>query len=204
MGSVVFKGNRNGIVIYVLGKEPDEIKQDIFNKLSQGKDFFYGCNMYIKSDFEFPEEFLLDLKEELKKQFNANLILEEKKVNSNKRLIDLNEGMTKILKKTIRSGQRIYYDGNIVIVGDVNSGAEVIATGNIIVLGVVRGILHAGANGNTKAFIAAYDLQPEQIRIADIISRSPDDKSDKPKIPEVAKIKGKYISIEPYLPNKLL
>lgn len=204
MGSVVFKGNRNGIVVYVLGKEPNEIKEDIFEKLCQGKDFFYGSRMYLKSDYELSEEFLHSLKDELLKEFNINLIFEDKKTNTPKKGQDLNEAITKIYKRTIRSGQRIFYDGNIVIIGDVNSGAEVVATGNIIVLGVVRGIVHAGADGNYKAFIAAYELQPEQIRIADVISRSPDDKMNKPKIPEVAKIKGKFISIEPYLPNKLI
>ncbi|WDU83918.1 hypothetical protein [Caloramator sp. Dgby_cultured_2] len=54
MGSVVFKGNRNGIVVYVLGKEPNEIKEDIFEKLCQGKDFFMevGCILKVTMSFQ--------------------------------------------------------------------------------------------------------------------------------------------------------
>ena len=66
------------------------------------------------------------------------------------------EGRTKFIRKTVRSGQSIYYQGNIVIIGDVNSGSEVYAAGNVIVLGRIRGKVHAGTNGNTKAVIAAF------------------------------------------------
>ena len=46
----------------------------------------------------------------------------------------VHEGRTKFIRKTIRSGQHINYQGNIVIIGDINSGAEVYATGNIITI----------------------------------------------------------------------
>ena len=70
------------------------------------------------------------------------------------------EGKTKFLRKTIRSGQSINYPGNIVIIGDVNPGAEIYAAGNIIVFGNLRGVVHAGTNGNDKAIIAAFKLEP--------------------------------------------
>ena len=62
---------------------------------------------------------------------------------------------TKVFYNTIRSGQRIDYEGSIVVLGDVNGGAEVIAEGNVIILGNLRGFAHAGAKGNRSAFIAA-------------------------------------------------
>jgi septum site-determining protein MinC len=74
------------------------------------------------------------------------------------------------ISKTIRSGTRIEYPGNIVIIGDVNPGAEVIAEGNVVVWGRVRGVIHAGVKGNRNAFICALDLSANQLRIADEVS----------------------------------
>ena len=76
---------------------------------------------------------------------------------------------TKFLRTSIRSGQKIEYEGSIVILGDVNFGGEVIAKDNIIVLGCLRGLAHAGAKGNKKAIIAASSIECLQLRIADKI-----------------------------------
>lgn len=69
----------------------------------------------------------------------------------------------------LRSGQRVEYEGSIVVLGDVNGGAEVVAGDNIVVLGVLRGIAHAGAKGNKKAMIAAAEIDAPQVRIANIV-----------------------------------
>lgn len=76
---------------------------------------------------------------------------------------------TKFHKGSLRSGQKIEFEGSIVVLGDVNGGAEVIAGENIAILGALRGIAHAGAKGNKKAIIAATKIEAPQIRIANII-----------------------------------
>ena len=48
---------------------------------------------------------------------------------------------TKFFRGSVRSGQRIEYEGSIVILGDVNDGAEIIAADNVIVVGVLRGYI---------------------------------------------------------------
>ena len=40
--------------------------------------------------------------------------------------------------------------------------------------GICRGLVHAGAFGDKSAIIVADRLMPPQIRIADLIARSPD------------------------------
>lgn len=107
--------------------------------------------------------------------------------------------MTKFVNTTLRSGQTLNYDGNIVIIGDVNPGAYVVAMGNIIVLGTLRGIAHAGCNGNKNAVVAAYNLQPTQLRITNIIARRPDNFFKTSKKPEVARIYKGEVLIESYL-----
>lgn len=76
---------------------------------------------------------------------------------------------TKFHKGSIRSGQRIEYEGSLVIIGDVNPGAEVIAGENIIIVGDLRGLAHAGAKGNRDAVIEAVSIDAVQVRIADIV-----------------------------------
>ncbi len=76
---------------------------------------------------------------------------------------------TKFQKGSVRSGQKLEYEGSIVVIGDVNGGAEVIAGENIIVLGSLRGLAHAGAKGNKEAIIAANQIDCPQIRISNVI-----------------------------------
>lgn len=103
---------------------------------------------------------------------------------------------TRYVEGTVRSGDTVEYDGNIVVMGDVNAGAVLKAKGSIFVLGTLRGTAHAGCEGDENAYIYALCMIPLQIRIAHIIAKSPD---GKPKIairPEVARISGEFISIE--------
>ena len=82
---------------------------------------------------------------------------------------EITSSETKFHRGSLRSGQKIEFEGSIVIIGDVNVGAEVIAGENIVVLGVLRGLAHAGAKGNKNAIISAQAIMPLQIRIADIV-----------------------------------
>ena len=76
---------------------------------------------------------------------------------------------TKFHKGSLRSGQKIEFEGSLVILGDVNGGAEVVAGENIVILGNLRGLAHAGAKGNKKAIIATNKIECPQIRIANIV-----------------------------------
>jgi len=90
------------------------------------------------------------------------------------------------INKTVRSGTRIEFPGNILIVGDVNPGAEIVAEGNVVIWGRVRGMIHAGSKGDRSAFICALDLSANQLRIADEVSATL--KPQKDPRPEIASI----------------
>jgi septum site-determining protein MinC len=79
-----------------------------------------------------------------------------------------------IHKGTIRAGQQVYYDGDVVVIGDVNPGGEIIATGDVYVFGRLSGIAHAGARGDRNAIIAAAEFAPLQLRIAGVVTRAPE------------------------------
>ncbi len=76
---------------------------------------------------------------------------------------------TKYYRGSLRCGQKIEFEGSLVIIGDVNGGAEVIAGENITVLGTLRGLAHAGAKGNKKAIIAASAIDAPQMRISNLV-----------------------------------
>ncbi len=85
---------------------------------------------------------------------------------------EIEDSKTKFYRTSVRSGQKIEYEGSIVILGDVNAGAEVVAEENIVILGNLRGLAHAGAKGNKTAIIAANMIVSPQLRIANIIKEN--------------------------------
>ena len=115
--------------------------------------------MKVKVDFESPRTLGLH---GIKKTFKKEIETSE----------------TKYYKGSLRSGQRIEFEGSVAILGDVNDGAEVIAEDNIVVLGTLRGMAHAGAKGNEKALIAAHSIESPQIRISSMIKERTRDEID--------------------------
>jgi septum site-determining protein MinC len=109
----------------------------------------------------------------------------------------LPEDTAKWLKGPIRSGGRILFEGNVIVLGDVNPGAEIIAGGSVIVWGRLRGVVHAGAQGNENAVVCALELVPTQLRIAGEIAVSP--KKQGKSQPEVASLKDGQLVAEPWI-----
>ncbi len=84
---------------------------------------------------------------------------------------DVEKLPTLYINQTLRSGQTITSDGNIVIIGDANPGSEIIARGDVTVWGVLGGIAQAGSKGNRNAVIRALKLNAIQLRIATCFAR---------------------------------
>jgi septum site-determining protein MinC len=80
-----------------------------------------------------------------------------------------------VLTGVVRSGQTVMHEGNLLYMGDINPGGSIVSTGDIYIMGCLRGMAHAGVNGNVHSIIAASYLRPTQLRIADVISRPPDE-----------------------------
>jgi septum site-determining protein MinC len=100
------------------------------------------------------------------------------------------------IQQTVRSGQKIVYEGNVVVMGDVNPGAEILASGSVIVWGRLRGVVHAGAQGDDKAVVCALELSPTQLRIAGEIAISPARKGKSQ--PEIARLKDGRLEAGPW------
>lgn len=119
----------------------------------------------------------------------------ERRISSESLLWD--EADARIIRDTLRGGQKIESEHSVLIVGDVNSGAEIVAGGDIYVLGRLRGVAHAGAYDESGAGrrIFALQMQPTQLRIGSIISQGSEEGG---RMPEMAKIEGNMIVVEPY------
>lgn len=81
---------------------------------------------------------------------------------------------TLYLHQTLRSGQTVTYEGNVLIIGDAHPGSEIIADGDVTVWGILGGIAHAGKKGNITAKVRALKLNAIQLRIAGLYARRND------------------------------
>jgi len=100
-----------------------------------------------------------------------------------------------IENRTLRGGQRVEHDGDVLVLGNVNADSYISATGNIIVFGTLRGVVHAGCDGNESAVVIAMKMAPQQLRIANHNTRPPDD-MELPETPERAYVEDNQIYIE--------
>lgn len=80
-----------------------------------------------------------------------------------------------VVHSIVRSGQILEHDGHVMLMGDVNPGGTIRASGDIYVMGSLRGVAHAGFSNHDEAIIAASHMDPMQLRIAQVISRPPDE-----------------------------
>jgi len=150
--------------------------QEATSEVSNALDNIFGSESEQSSQVQNDDEIspIVHNNEEIAQQVEAQELKEETDEEISAKKNEAESLPTLYLKKTIRSGQSISSDGNIVIIGDVNPGAEVIARGDITVWGILGGIAHAGSEGNNYARIRALKLNPVQIRIGEIFARRPD------------------------------
>lgn len=217
--AVIFKGTKEGL--YIILKEEmdlDTIKSNLEKKIKPSKRFFEGANIINFKGKKLTQEEFDELKEVIEKEYGMTVVgsfgdkyydtksehFEIKKPDILEQLPfeNVHKGEALIVRATLRSGQLIQYGGDVVVIGDVNPGAHIKAVGSVMIMGTMRGIVHAGVNGDYGVFIAAYKMQPTQLRIGDIITRSPDGRGSKFNNPEIAMVKQGKIVVEPYLRNR--
>jgi septum site-determining protein MinC len=75
---------------------------------------------------------------------------------------------TVLVDRPLRSGQRVYSAGDVIVLDAVSHGAEIIAGGNIHVYAALRGRALAGAHGDASARIFCSCLEPELVAIAGV------------------------------------
>ncbi|PSR20603.1 MAG: septum site-determining protein MinC [Sulfobacillus acidophilus] len=101
----------------------------------------------------------------------------------------------KVVRHTLRSGQRVSHPGDLIIIGDVNPGATVTAGGDIMIFGWLRGTVYAGQPDDSTRTIYALRFDPSQIRIAQTMALGNPDGSGNP---EKALIEQDVLVVKPW------
>ena len=109
---------------------------------------------------------------------------------------------TILYENSLRSGQVVDFDGNVVVMGDVNPGAEIVASGHVLVMGTLRGTVQAGSGGDESATVTALTFAPTQVRIASHITRPPEEGGYDLRTPQTARVKDDGIIVEEYNPPR--
>lgn len=206
---LVFKGLKHGLTLIIPEEKPFSFWLEVlYSQLTEARTFFHGALINV----ELGARKLTKAEEEsLKRTLSSFSIIaksftsQSAGLNRDQREEGKGEGRkisrSHMVHGTVRNGQRIEYDGNIIVKGDVNPGAEIVAAGDIVILGRLRGIAHAGVKGNDQAEVIAMLMNPVQIRIGNYFSRSPETGS-KRNCPEIARVRQGKIVVERFDANQ--
>lgn len=220
--NITFKATVNGLILIMREEDSfEEILEQTGRKLESAGRFFKGASITINyRGKKLTKDQELKLSELISERTDAEIRSFQEDKNETESVQPLptelpqktkikkmffkgiNEGKTKFHRGTVRSGQLISSDGNIVIIGDVNPGGELEAAGNVVVMGTLRGVVHAGADGNKDAIVVALNLQPSLLSIGEVITRAPDEEEARTSyVPEIAFVKEDIVYIESFLPQ---
>lgn len=79
-----------------------------------------------------------------------------------------------LIDNPVRSGQRVFAQGDVTVVGSVGSGAEIVAGGSVHIYGTLRGRAMAGASGNIQARIFCQRMEAELLAIGSYFKTAED------------------------------
>jgi septum site-determining protein MinC len=207
---IAIKGSKDGLRLQLdeLADWP-EVVEALRGQFSQGANFFHGAQIIVDIGERALSDEQLSTLLALMKQHGVrpeSLASTARESRNAARAAGLaarpltrapepeERGEAGFIARTVRSGQVLRHHGHITVLGDVNAGGEIIAGGNVIVWGRLRGTVHAGALGDRAAIIGALELAPTQLRIADLIARSPEGGANN--FAEVAFVENDQINVE--------
>jgi septum site-determining protein MinC len=215
---VQIKGIRDGLLVTLAGAEWPELVRAFIDNIEERSAFFQGGRVALDvGNQELRVAELSALRDQLSERgVSLWAVLSESQLTERTAqnlglatriakprppeaptvIVEHPQDAAKWIKGPLRSGVRIAYDGNVVVMGDVNSGSEIVAGGSIIVWGRLRGVVHAGAQGDTSAVVCALELAPTQLRIAGEIAISP--KKQGKSQPEVVRLQDGQLAAEPW------
>ena len=229
MQNVAIKGVDDKLEIHLNEQSSyQSLREDLLQKLQSNKSFFLNCNTQVvisggslspAQRREIKRIFTMDYgiqnvfySDEIKKtkepaaRISSEPLEIEKTTKVAKNDVELVsmeyfDAKSIFVSTTVRSGQRIECEGDIVVLGDVNPGAEIIAGGSIAVFGTLRGLAHAGAGGRTDVCVAALYMRPKQLRLSGRVVM-PDEKKKDTVVGEIARLEGDRVVLKPISRSK--
>lgn len=206
--TVVIKGNKAGMSVIL---NPDiafeQLLEDVARKFKESAKFWGAVQMTLTLEgrkLSPGEELQIVDMITVNSQIEVLCLLDtdaeriercEKALND--KLMELASCTGQFYRGNLMHGETLESESSIVIIGDVMTGAKVIAKGNIIVLGALKGSVYAGAAGEVGAVIAAMEMSPTQLRIADGLGKSQAKSKRLGRGPMLACIENDVICIKP-------
>ncbi len=176
--SVVIKSNRSGMTVILDPELPfEQLLQDVAVKFGESAKFWGSVQMALtlagrdlspEEEFELVNvitgnsdiEILCLLDQDLERTRKCEKALNEK-------LMEISAASGQFYRGTLKEGESIDAETSIVVIGDVEKGARIISKGHVVVIGDLRGSVVAGLSGNSDAVVAAMEMAPSALRIAD-------------------------------------
>ena len=210
--AVVIKSFPNGIALYLNADLPfEKVLEEVGFKFADARNFFGAATMALSIEGR-PVTDVEELRilETIRENSNLNIAcIVERDDAVNKNYV---KALAHVQKKTeegaegqfffffLKNRETLETESSIIILGDVYPGSTVISARSIIILGGLYGKAHAGGNGRDGAFVAAFEMEPERIKIGDFKYLSGTKQSKwgfKPKVrPKIAYIKNDRIIFE--------
>jgi len=166
---VQLKGGRGGVRLVVgSGIDPEQVGPEIVAALEGAAAFLRGARLAVEvADDPIPPELIGAISSAVARFPDVGL----SSIGPRTHAAPQRGDATKVIRRTVRSGQELTHQGDLVVLGDVHVGGRLVATGDVIVVGALRGFAWAGAEGDDRAIIYAQPLAPTQVRIAGVIAQ---------------------------------
>lgn len=177
--AVKIKSFPNGIALYLNGELPfEKVLEEVGYKFSAAKNFFGSATMALSIEGRVVTDIEeLMILEAIRENSNLNIICivghdEENNRNYIKALAETEEKPAEntdgqFFKGDLKNKELVETQNSIIILGDIYPGSTIISARNIIILGALRGRAYAGGNGREGAYIAAFEMEPEKLKIGD-------------------------------------
>lgn len=177
--SVVIKSNRSGMTVILDPELPfEQLLADVAAKFGESARFWGSVQMALtlagrtlspQEEFELVNvitgnsqiEVLCLLDEDLERTRKCDKAINEK-------LMEISAATGQCYRGTLKEGESLNSDLSIVVIGDVEKGARIESNGHVVVVGDLFGAVFAGASGNTDAVVAAIEMAPEALKIAEV------------------------------------
>ena len=210
--AVIIKSFPNGISL-ILDDSLDfeTLLEQVGIKFKEAKGFFKDAGMALSIEGrEITEAEEIRVLETIRANCDINIIcLIEHDGQKNKNFVKALKSVEKhmaagsdgqFIRGSLKNGEVMEIENNVVILGDVYPGSKVISTKNIIVLGGLYGEAYAGGGGKANTYVVALEMAPEKLKIGDFkyIPKTKPKWGIKPKIqPKIAYVKDKKLVMEP-------
>lgn len=206
--NVIIKSYPNGITLHMNSEvEFPILLEEIGEKFAQARGFFKQASMALSLEGrELSDTEEIMILEAIMKNSDLHIMCivghdEEKNRNYIKALdlmeLQLSHGNDgKLYKGSLKNGDSLESENNVVILGDVNPGCMVRSAKSIIILGGLYGEAYAGPDG----YVLALEMEPEKLFIGDFKYKitKPSKWGIHPKVqPKLAFAKNDKIVMEP-------